>query len=264
MVIKNHIAYRFLTDPTMVIEIVESFYPQDVKNIVNGGEPSSRVLGLYQMMGSENQKAYYITDTVLKHFDSLNIKKIETEKYGMQYDWSYFKGIKEQKATFIFSNNSLVRLWVNKGMLHLCHTSFKFNDGSKVNGQMYNIMLYVDMETGELCEHFTHDDAKRIELFIYKLLAFFFLSENEFIIVEPGRKCGTRKSGKIINPFKDIPLTVVNSNWNITSVRTEWFEVKGHFALRWCGEGRQIPKMVFIEPFKKNGYIRKSQKINNI
>jgi hypothetical protein len=264
MVLKNHIAYRFLTDPTMVIEIIESFYPNEVRSISSGGEPDPRVLGMYKMMGTEDQKAYYITETVLNHFDSLNIKKIETEKYGMQYDWSYFKGLKEQKTTFIFPNNSLLRLWINNGMLHFCHTSFKLKEGSKVNGEMYNIMLYVDMQTGELCEHFAHKDAKMIELFVYKLLAFFFLSENEMIIVEPGRKHGTLKSGKLINTFKDIPVTIVNSKWNITSIRTEGFEVKGHFALRWTGEGRKIPKMVFIEPFKKNGYMRKAQKENHL
>jgi hypothetical protein len=84
------------------------------------------------------------------------------------------------------------------------------------------------------------------------------------VLVEPGRKYGTKKSGKLINTFTDIPLTIVNSKWNITSIRTEGFEVKGHFALRWTGEGRKIPKMVFIEPFQKNGYMRKSMKLNHI
>lgn len=264
MILNNHIAYRFLTDDTMVIEMIESFYPDDVAAIHRGEEPSSRVLGMYKMLGKEDQKAFCITETVLKHFDMLNIKKVETQNYGMQYDWTFFKNLKEQKTTFIFPDNSLLRLWINNGMMHLCHTKFNFSSGDKNKGIMYNIMLYVNMETGEMCEHFKHQDAKEIELFVYKLLAFFFLSENEMIIVEPGRKYGTRKSGKLINTFKSIPITIVNSKWNITSVRTTGFDVRGHFALRWAGEERKVPKMVFIEPFEKKGYIRKAQKLNHV
>lgn len=263
MILKNHIAHRFLTDSTMVIEMIESFHPEEVKSIVHGGEPSSKVLGMYKMLGSEDQKAFYIAETVLKLFDKFNIKKFETEKYGMQYDWSYFKNLKDQKTTFIFPDNSLLRLFVNNGMLSFSHTRFNFNEGDKNRGVMYNVMFYVNMETGEMCEHFKHPDVQEIELFIYKLLSFFFLSDNEMVIVEPGRKYGTKKSGKLINSFKDIPITIVNSRWNITSIRTEGFEVMGHFALRWIGEGRLIPKMVFIEPFKKNGYIRRATKENH-
>jgi len=263
MILKNHIAHRFLTDSTMVIDMIDSFYPSDVAAIHRGSEPSSKVLGMYKMLGSEDQKAFYIADTVLKNFDALNIKKFETEKYGMQYDWAYFKNLKDQKTTFIFPDNSFLRLLVDNKMLNFSHTRFKFNEGDKNHGIMHNVMFYVDMETGEMCEHFKHPDVQEIELFIYKLLAFFFLSDNEMVIVEPGHKCGTRKSGKFINTFKDIPITIVNSNWNITSIRTDGFEVRGHFALRWTGEGRSIPKMVFIEPFKKNGYIRRASRENH-
>lgn len=259
MVLKNHIAYRFLTDPTIVMEMIETFHPKEFKESLNSDIPSEKVIGLYDLMGSENQKAYYVTDTVLKHFDSFSVRKIDTEKFGPQYDWSFFKNLEDQKATFIFSDNTFVRLNIKGDVLHLAHVSFKFSQGSKNEGNMYSILLYVDMKTGELCEHFQSDDAKRVELFIYKLLAFFYLSDNETVVIEPGRKYGTQKSGKLINTLKEFPITVVNSKWNITSIRTEGFEVKGHFALRWTGEGRSVPKMVFIQPFKKEGYVRKAK-----
>lgn len=76
--------------------------------------------------------------------------------------------------------------------------------------------------------------------------------------MKPGEKKGTKKSGKIINelPF---PLTIINSKWNVTSVRTEGWYVSGHFALRWTGKGREVAKMVFIQPFEKHGMVRKAK-----
>ena len=86
-----------------------------------------------------------------------------------------------------------------------------------------------------------------------------YLSENTEVLLEAGRKTGTKKSGKVINTLP-IPLTIVDSNWNITSIRTDGFNVSGHFAIRWVGEGRTEAKMVYISPYEKSGYVRKSKK----
>ena len=75
--------------------------------------------------------------------------------------------------------------------------------------------------------------------------------------MKPGEKSGTKKSGKIINSLP-VPITIINSKWNITSIRTDGFNVSGHFALYWTGEGRRIPKMIFREPYEKKGYVRKA------
>ena len=79
-----------------------------------------------------------------------------------------------------------------------------------------------------------------------------YLSENEEMTIPAGAKYGTRKSGKIINslPF---PVTTVTSKWNITSIRTDGFEVSGHLRLQPTNAGT---KMIFIAPFMKHGYKR--------
>ena len=85
------------------------------------------------------------------------------------------------------------------------------------------------------------------------------LCDNEYIIVEPKAKYGTQKQGKIINttPF---PITIINNTWNITTIRSEGFPVSGHTALFWTGPGRKVPKILYIEPYMKDGYTRKSGK----
>lgn len=269
MILKNHIAFRFLTDSTLPMEMISSTYPADFKQMIDTldtkeAKISPNVASLFHLLSSEEQKTFYITDTVIKHLDALKIKKINTEGIGEHYDWTYFKGLKNQKTTFIFPDNSLLRFSVDGDTLHFCNLFFNFNKGDKNNGQLNWTMFYVNRMTGEQCEHFNHNDVKEIELFVYRLLSFFYLSENEHIIIEPGGKNGNRKQGKFINSFANIPVTIVNSKWNITSIRTEGFDVDGHFAMRWTGAGRNVPRLVLIEPFKKHGYVRRAKNLDII
>lgn len=267
MVLKNHIAYRFLTDVTLPMEMIETLHPVEFRKMLKSLEPGedeyfdNKISTLFQFIGSDEQKAYYITNTVLEQFDHLKIKKIKDEM-GEHYDWTYFKNLKNQKVTFIFPNNSLLRFVIDDDILHFCQLNYTKIQGD--NGNLGWVMFYVNRLTGEQCDHFNHIDVKTIELFIYSLLCFFYLSDNEFVELAPGAKSGTRRDGKFINSFDKIPVTIVNSKWNITSIRIEGFTVCGHFATRWTGEGRVIPKLVFIEPFKKNGYVRKAKKLEEL
>lgn len=266
MVLKNHIANRFLTDDTLMMEMIETFYPVEFRKLLTSEDEITsldpKVEGLYRFLSSDGQKPYYITSTVIDKLEMLKINKKNTEGIGEHYDWTYFKNLKNQKVTFIFPENCLLRFSIIDDTLHFCFMNFK-SDKGKDTGQLLWTMFYVNRNTGEQCEHFSHDDVKAVELFIYRVLCFFYLSKNEMIIVNPGMKYGTRREGKFINSFDKIPVTIVNSSWNVTSIRTEGFDVCGHFALRWSGEGRLIPKMVFIEPFKKHGYVRGAGKENH-
>lgn len=266
MVLKNHIANRFLTDETLMMEMIETLHPVEFRNLLSAegelGHVDSKIAGLFNLLSSECQRPYYITNTVIDKLEMLKINKKHTDGIGEHYDWTYFKSLKNQKVTFIFPENSLLRFVVNDDTLHFCFMNFN-SDKGKDSGQLLWTMFYVNRKTGEQCEHFSHDDVKTIELFVYRVLCFFYLSKNEMIIVNPGMKYGTRREGKFINSFDKIPVTIVNSSWNVTSIRTEGFDVSGHFAIRWTGEGRLIPKMVFIEPFNKHGYVRGAVKENH-
>jgi hypothetical protein len=107
------------------------------------------------------------------------------------------------------------------------------------------------------------NDIREVEKSIFKILCFVFLSENEELVVAPKQKVGTKKSGKFINDIGD-SIFLVTPKWNVTSVRTEGFGVRGHFALRRFGPSRQGVRMVFINPFTKKGYVRKSKKQQSI
>ena len=263
MILKNHIAYRFLTDDSLYYEMMLKFMPGPIKKIEEGldisEEESSRLHTLNHTLSPLDQRAYYIADTVVDKIDLLKLKK----KQDGHYDWTVFNGLKDQKMTFIYSNNSLIRFCVYKGFLCFCLMESSKPDEKGRVSLNYHIFHY-NQNDNKFSGNWNELNTINVEERIYKLLCFFYLGNNEMVIVEPSKKYGTRKEGKIINTFKDLPITVVNSNWNITSIRTEGFDVRGHFAIRWTGEGRKIPKMVFIEPFKKKGYVRGLKKDKHI
>lgn len=247
MKLDNHIAKRFLTDDILIMEMLGSYF-KDVPLETYHENP--KVTSMFQTLSPTDQKAYYCTNTVLDMLSMLKASRTDGN-----YDWSVFNTVPDGKSTYIFPNNSLLRVFIHEEIIHMTYIEMKTSSLSDNYGDMKWVMFYVDKKTGEKCDHFSHLDVKIIEEFIYKLLCFVHLTENDELLLKPKEKTGTKKSGKIINTL-DVPLTIITSRWNTTVIRTEGFSVKGHFAIRWTGEGRLIPKLVFIQPFEKNGYIR--------
>jgi len=257
MILKNHIAYRFLTDDSLWFEMIESQEP-NLYTEYEGREVPERIHSLYACLNNKQDKPYLVTNSVIENLDMFKINK-----QGEHYNWDVFKNLNNQKVTFIFNDNVFLRMVVTEDTIWFLHMKFTFAKGDKNNGQMYWIMFFIKRDTGELCEHFKHPDVRQIEEFVYKFLCFFYLTDNDEEIVKAGKTVGTKKTGKILNDFK-FPLTVVTSKWNTTVIRTEQFGVRGHFRLQPCGKARQDYELIFIEPFVKHGYIRKAEKLNHI
>jgi len=256
MVIRNHIAYRFLTDDSMWMEMLESNYPDLHSNFEKTGnkEVPNEVLDLYYCLSNTQNKPYVVTNSVIENLDMLKINK-----KGDHYNWAVFNNLPEQKVTFIFQDGSLLRMIVSGGTIWFCHLSFKKEKKSD-EGRMNWVMFFINRKTMELCEHFDHQDVINLEEHIYKFLCFFYLAENTEEIIPPGRVYGTRKTGKTSNDFR-FPLTVVTSKWNVTSIRTDSFGVRGHFRVQPCGAGRTNYEIIFIAPFEKSGYTRRAKSL---
>lgn len=265
MKLQDHIAYRFLTDESLIFEALGSICPKEMNGALSINaldelpeEISSPLISLYDLLSYEKQKTYIITKSVIE--DKLEMLKID------KCDWSLFKSLKECKDTLILPDtkdnlNRILRVKIYDDVIRFCFLTFKKDNVKKNYGHINWCIFYVNRITGEKCDHFEHKDVKTIETLLYKLMCFMYLTKNEEIIVKPKSKYGTLKAGKVINPL-DIPVIIVNSYWNTTLIRNEKFDVRGHFAIRWSGINRSIPKLVFIEPFEKQGYVRKSIKDN--
>lgn len=269
MYLKNHIAYRFLTDNTLAIEFLAETYPDTIKKIIDEKqthditeEEFRKSKGLWELLNHKDQKAYYVSDTVI---DKLSLLKIKKKESG-HYDWTVFHSrLKSyQKYTFILpptkerKGGICLRIRQCGDTIEFVWVSLQFHHGDKENGIARWVMFYVHTNSGETCEHMDHKDVTEIEELVYKMMCFVFLSENTEEILKAGEKKGTQKTGKVIN-ILPCPITIITSKWNITSIRTEGFEVSPHFALRWTGAGRAIAKMVFIDQYEKHGYIRRAK-----
>lgn len=275
MKLDKHIAYRFLTDETMAWEIVETMHPtirSVTEDELSKDNPTLiRASDTYQLVNIKGQKAYYITDTVIDKLSLLKVSKSKVMPVVVNdtreivdnvatYDWSVFKDENRfkngaKKYTFIFPGNEMLRLLVSNGYMSFCYFNCETFDIPKNHCDLRWVMFWVDINNNRVCLHWKHKDVQNVEERIFKLLCFMYLSNNEEQVVLPGHRYGTKKHGKLINSL-NIPVTVVTSKWNVTSVRTEGFDVSGHFRLQPTSTGT---KMIFIQPFKKYGYVRKAK-----
>src|SRR6185503_2260266 len=120
MVLKNHIAHKFLTTEEIQAQILETYFPEEWAKLHKIREASAgnnelfqqqiadalpvKFLTLSSLIFNENihnprgeVKTYYVTNTVMDNLDLLKLKR----KNG-EYDWTIFKALdKYKKATFI-------------------------------------------------------------------------------------------------------------------------------------------------------------------
>lgn len=261
MLLKNHIANRLLTDESLWTEMcVEQMY----KDKADLNEPveilAGKYRGVYQLLSNDRNKTYYITNSVIDKLELFDVKK------ALQIEgWKVFETLPDFKKTFILPDgNKCIRVMKSNGVLHFCHIEMtmlpKEQRTPTVDGNLYWVLLFIDFEKERMAEHWLSHDGQGIAPFLYALLCFVELTDNETIVVEPGKKYGTRKQGKLINTLPT-PVVIVNNTWNITTIRSEGFPVSGHVALRWAGpEGAKYAKMVYIEPYMKSGYTRRAGK----
>ena len=256
MKLENHIAYRFLTDDVFWVELLEAHHPDLIERFENKEDIPQEALGFYKFLAIDSShRPRYVSGTVMEKLEYLKV-----HRKNDALDWTVFKDVKDGKFTYIFPNNQLVRVVFESEMVHIMLMYFNVNDQKTGDGEANWTLVYADRITGKRCDHADTKEGAFTEEVAYKLLCFIHLSEIEEVVIEKGRKWGTRKQGKIVNslPFD---LVKVDSTWNVTSIRTDGFNVKGHFAIRWTGTGRTVPKVVWINPFQKKGYVRKAKKL---
>lgn len=276
MYLRHHIAHRFLTDAKMTDHILRTKYPEDYaqhKKEVDATTPEGKAF-LKDLIESDAAKrlqniyacaclpmatphiphhAFYFTDTVADNLDHI---KVDAKPNG-HYDWTVFKNIPDGKTTFIFKNNWLLRFQVIDGVIFF----LRLFESQKDKNDKKMLFCFVDrLDQSVVDPIFEIEDAHIVEKQLYRMLLFFYFSQNETRIVEGGKRYGHKKQPDGLDNSTDIPVTIVNCNWNITSVRLTGFDVAGHMRMQVCGPGNKDHKLIFVQPYKKNGYVRKASK----
>ncbi len=204
-------------------------------------------------LGSIN---YMVTDTVFSNLNKIKLKH--------PYEYKALAKLPSGKRTFFLPNNEVLRMTKYGNLIRLMYVSKSKvaveweNWWAETDTGISSINKNIGVVIDEEFELLQYDD--KIDIAEYKafaLLCFIFLMDVEEKIIDPYAKVGTRKHGKIVND-SNLGFIHVDSKWNVTSIRTEGFDVSGHFALRWAGTGRTEARIVFIKPFEKHGYVRKA------
>lgn len=260
MKLDNHIVNRLLTDRTFWVELCQAQQEKDIADNIPDSHVDEKYQGLFALLSNKDNKTYYVTKSVIEKLPMLDVKRCMDIE-----GWKVFAHLPNFKKTFILpEGNTCIRVMNKDGLLYFCHIDFTFHPAERRafgnDGEVRWVLLFADLERNRMAEHWLSEDGKRLAPMLYALMCFVELCDNETIVVQPNAKYGTRKAGKIINitPF---PITVINSAWNITTVSGS-FAVRGHMAIRWTGQGRTTPRLVYIEPFVKEGYTRRAGKLN--
>lgn len=278
MVLKNHLVYDFLTSDDYIWDWIEKQCPHFKSYYSNPNLSHEQALALaqadpkiqtsYHLFNPKGNVLYAVTNTVIKNIDLLKVKKREIEG-ELQYDWKVFNHIADCKKTFILPPSSenkanggwqiVLRLVKVGPIIQFLHLGRRKDPEDPKH--MYNehaVVFYVDTLTGKQCDHFSHEDVKRVEDFLYRLLCFIWLGENTEEEIKPGKKYGGKKDADaVLNSFTNIPVTIINSKWNITRVNSEGFDVSGHFRI--LTKRYENPKCVWIAPYRKKGIVRKAK-----
>lgn len=119
---------------------------------------------------------------------------------------------------------------------------FKFENGGFFNGLI----------SGD------DDLAHKIVNEVHSILLLKRYADIEILEVNRRKKKVKKEGEKILSEIKS-KIQILDSNWFTTIIRSESFNVKGHFALRAYGKGRKKRKLVWINPYEKSGYTRKAK-----
>jgi hypothetical protein len=271
MILENHIVSKILTkNDDFAVEIIMSQAESDGKDLTGpeGQKNLDSYIDMIYLLKNDNNKNYYITKSVIEKLELFDTKRC------MQIEgWSIFKGLPDFKKTYLlpdpdksyakYGGSGFLRVIKVGDILQFFHCTAKFLPPQErtrtIDSSLYFVVLFVDLGRGIMADHWQSNDGKSLAPFLYSLMCFVELCDNQTVEILPKQKYGTKKTGKIINtlPF---PITVINNTWNVTTIRTEGFPVCGHAAIYWTGPGRTIPRLLYREPYMKQGYTRRSGK----
>lgn len=254
---KNGVSYKEASEENKAVArkwFTELFY-KEISNKVSRAELTSIIEnggGRMGWLGEMKTESYLIAQTAIELAKRI---KIDEDKF----DVKFLSKIRDKKITFLLGKDVFIR-YVKRGNLIF---AIRVNSVDiKGMGQYISYVSFmIDTETGDI-NYADKSDALLTDehfKFFVQLLVFTELSKLEIKILEPRQKFGTRKLGKYINESNQ-NVTIVDSVWNKMIVRTEGFGVRGHWRFQKCGKNFSEVEYIFIEEFRKNGYVRMPKK----
>lgn len=112
--------------------------------------------------------------------------------------------------------------------------------------------IWAEMKPHDIISNTAPVDEELQEL--VRAIIYVELTDTTFKVISSGQSTGTHLR-KVINGTKR-NFTLVDNAWNQKTIILRETEVRGHIRRVWVGKGRTELREVFINPFKRKGYIR--------
>lgn len=235
-------------DGTVTLKVPEEDieYFKDLPALSNQIELSARIKKFFtdagvSDIGPEGTRWYLIRDSVEYCSKMVHL--------GDNFSTRAFRNVRQGKHTYLLGEHEMARFLCYKGYLQ----GFYFNTADKV---VFDFGF-------DLANEGYFFDTRYSKYFnkIAKIITFVELGDVEVTILEQGKNNGkSKKDGKLTNQ-SDFKMYVVDTSWNKLIIRTEGFAVRGHFRLQACGEGFMDRKVIWINAFEKQGYVRQPKNI---
>jgi len=259
--------FGLLLEHKLGYSILEELRETHLKGLIGHGYSESKIeIGMKPVRELTNRlemKHYVIRDTAMDM-----VKKIPLSE---KFDIKFLNNLPDKKGSFLLGRNLNFRYWKHGSSINAV---FLVLDDMEKGSYYRWRFLNLDLETGDVvlpeeteqkddlistnnCGKFKavdYADDQQFKSFI-QLLLFVELSELEIEILLPNQKTGTRKTGKYINE-SPANIEIVDSKWNVVSIRTEGFKVSGHWRMQPHGLDMQERKLIWIDTFQKHGYKR--------
>ena len=238
---------KYSTFKKLVLSIKSETYTKNVKLNIDctSGETFQKSLGTICNSFSERKYLFF--------YPNIDNVVIEVSKENDLFEINYHIGYRGEIFTYewiVKVGEGLVKVpKFNRELpIHLrmlLHDSFKHDF---IDGQVPNVPLEMLME------------MSKIQNKILPTLVFIDLSKENVKLsyIEPNSKSGSVFKGDILKNETNIGIHRVDSLWNVKHIGVGSFNVSGHFRLQKCGVGLSMVKLIYIEEFIKNQYIRKS------
>ena len=101
------------------------------------------------------------------------------------------------------------------------------------------------------------DGILQISSFVVAFLLFKDFTDVETKVITPRAK--SPAFGERHKNESNVKVCVIGSDWFVTTIRSEGFSVKGHFASRACGPGWSDRRLVWISGYQKKGHTKKAK-----
>lgn len=192
-------------------------------------------------------------------FSEKVIEQFSKVKVDANFDYRLLQSLPNRKDTYITGKTKCVR-YMKEGNLI---TGIIFDIRKKFEEDFLVWTGFgIDCITGQL--HYASEEMKQDDFAFFvneflKPLIYTELSAVETRVIENNTSYGTKKNGKVRNE-SGIRITLVDTSWNVESIRITGFMVNGHYRLQRCGKNWSGVILKWIEAFEKKGYVRKAKK----